>query len=122
MRPEDRKHLGAALAVLRSILDWDQAEVARAGGIPPSSVSDYERVKVIPSPRTLAKILSGMSLPPGALETALGCVRTVRALGKGGPHAAAEPAAASSARPAGFDRALTTLVRASRTAIRKGPA
>jgi transcriptional regulator with XRE-family HTH domain len=122
MRPEDREHLGAALAVLRSILGWDQAEVARAGGIPPSSVSDYERGKVIPSPRTLAKILSGMSLPPVALETALGCVRTVRALGKGGPHAAAEPAAASSARPAGFDRALTTLVRASRTAARKRPA
>jgi len=114
MRPEDREHLGAALAVLRSILRWDQAEVARAGGIPPSSVSDYERGKVIPSPRTLAKILSGMSLPPGALETALGCVRAVQALGKGGPPPAAEPTASAGSGPAGFERALTTLVRASR--------
>ncbi len=121
MRPEDREHLGAALAVLRSILGWDQAEVARAGGIPPSSVSDYERGKVIPSPRTLAKVLSGMGLPPGALETALGCVRTVRALAKGAPPPTAEPTTAGSARPPGFERALTTLVRASRTPARKGP-
>jgi len=118
MRPEDRESLGAALAVLRSILGWDQAEVARAGGIPPSSVSDYERGKVIPTPRTLAKILAGMSLPPGALDTALGCVRTVRALGKGEPQPA-EPAAASSGKPPGFERALTTLVRASRAPGRK---
>src|SRR5262245_28796460 len=110
MRPEDREHLGAALAVLRAILGWDQAEVARAGGIPPSSGSDYERGKVIPSPRTLAKILSGMRLPPGALETALGCVRTVQALGRKGPQPAAEPATASFGNAVGFERALTTLV------------
>lgn len=120
MRPEDREHLGAALAVLRSILGWDQAKVARAGGVPPSSVSDYERGKVIPSPRTLAKVLAGMSLPPSALETALDCVRTVRALAKGGPQPAAGPAAGSSGKPPGFERALNTLVRASRGSNRKG--
>lgn len=120
MRPEDRENLGAALAVLRSILGWDQAKVARAGGVPPSSVSDYERGKVIPSPRTLAKVLSGMGLPPGALETALGCVRTVRTLSKEGSPPEAEPAAAPSAKPPGFERALNTLVRASRGSNRKG--
>jgi transcriptional regulator with XRE-family HTH domain len=95
--------------------------VARAGGIPPSSVSDYERGKVIPSPRTLAKILSGMSLPPGALDTALGCVRAVRALGRGEPPPAAGPAASVGSAPAGFGRALTTLVRASHATGRKEP-
>jgi transcriptional regulator with XRE-family HTH domain len=119
MRPEDRENLGAALAVLRSILGWDQAEVARAGGLPPSSVSDYERGKVIPTPRTLGKILAGMSLPPGALETALGCVRTVRALDKGEPRPA-EPAT-SFGKPPGFERALTTLVRAGRGQRRREP-
>jgi tetratricopeptide (TPR) repeat protein len=111
----DREHLGAALAVLRSILGWDQADVARSAGMPASSISDYERGKVIPSPPILRRILAGMSLPPAALDTALDCVQTVRALGREGPPPATESGAA------GFEKAAAGLARGALALVEPSP-
>ena len=74
----DNEHVGLALAVLRSILVLDQADVARMAGVPASSVSEYECGKTLPLPRTVDRILHGMDLPPSAIETALGLVRWFR--------------------------------------------
>ncbi len=75
---DDQEHLGLALAVLRSSLRLDQAEVARAAGVPASSVSEYENGKATPLPRTLDRILSGLGVPPSALEAAFGLIRLVQ--------------------------------------------
>jgi transcriptional regulator with XRE-family HTH domain len=111
----DREHLGPALAVLRSILGWDQADVARAAGVPASSISDYERGKVVPSPRIVGRILSGMNLPPAALETALDCVGTVRILGRGGLPSASESGAA------GLEKAVAGLARGVMALVQPSP-
>lgn len=78
---DDNEHVGLALAVLRTILVLDQADVARRAGVPASSVSEYECGKTIPTARTVDRILHGMDLPPSAIETALGLIRVVRSYG-----------------------------------------
>ena len=35
--------LNLALTAMRSALNWNQAELARAAGLPPNAVSDFER-------------------------------------------------------------------------------
>ena len=81
--------LGAALAVLRSALELDQAEVARAAGVPASSISEYERGRKVPSGRSLDRIVSGLALTPGILDAALDFVRFVQA-SQGGNRSAAD--------------------------------
>jgi transcriptional regulator with XRE-family HTH domain len=75
---DDNEHVGLALAVLRSILVLDQADVARAAGVPASSISEYECGKTLPMPRTVDRLLHGMDLPPSTLDAALGLIRSVR--------------------------------------------
>ncbi len=75
---DDFESVGRALAILRSIRSLDQAEVARAAGVAPSAVSEYESGKTRPSSRTLERILRGMDLTRADLEAAIGLVRQVR--------------------------------------------
>ena len=75
------EHVGLALAVLRTILVLDQADVARRAGVPASSVSEYECGKTIPTARTVDRILHGMDLPPTAIEAAFGLIQVVRSSG-----------------------------------------
>lgn len=70
--------VGRALTILRSIRTLDQAKVARAAGVAPSMVSEYESGKTRPSQRTLERILRGMELTRTDLEAAVGLVRQVR--------------------------------------------
>src|SRR3954470_11733922 len=79
MPPHDEEELGPALAALRNALELDQATVAREAGLPASSISEYERGRTVPSPRSVARILSGMGLPDGGLDVGFHFVRTVRA-------------------------------------------
>lgn len=76
---DPQMELGLALAALRAALGLDQADVARAASLPPSSVSEYEGGKTKPSSKTLERILrEGMDLRPNALEAAIGWVRWVQ--------------------------------------------
>ena len=52
--------LNVALTILRVVRGWTQDDVARASGIPSSSVSDYERGKKVPSLKTLERLTGAM--------------------------------------------------------------
>ena len=116
---DDLESVGRALAILRSIRTLDQAEVARAAGVPASAVSEYESGKTRPSPRTLERILRGMDLTRADLEAAIGLVRQVRS-----PRGAEPPALAVAAERLGSTTGqLTRLVAASlfQPTVRLGP-
>src|SRR6185295_15273278 len=63
--------LGTALVLLRTVAGWTQEDLARASGIRGSSISDYERGKMVPGLKTLRKLLNAEGFPLAALEQAL---------------------------------------------------
>jgi len=73
-----REELGRALAVLRVANGLNQDEVAQASGVPSSTISDYERGKVVPGLRTLQKLLSSQGLSLAAIQEAQGLIECVR--------------------------------------------
>lgn len=70
--------LGTALVLLRTVAGWTQEELAHASGIRGSSLSDYERGKVVPGLNTLRRIVGAEGFPLAALEQALSFIEVVR--------------------------------------------
>lgn len=60
--------LGTVLTVLRDIRGWTQEELAKVSGIRGSSISDYERGKMVPGLNTLRKLLTAEGYPLAAVE------------------------------------------------------
>jgi transcriptional regulator with XRE-family HTH domain len=69
-----------ALAILRLASRFSQDDLARRSSIRPSSISDYERGKIIPGAEILAKLLAAQGLPFEALDRALEFVVEVERL------------------------------------------
>ncbi|MFL6236913.1 MAG: helix-turn-helix domain-containing protein [Thermoanaerobaculia bacterium] len=71
---EDPSHIdpdfGLSLAVLRVGRGWSQADLARASGVPASSVSQYEGGKKLPELASLMRMLSAMDYGFSDLERA----------------------------------------------------
>jgi transcriptional regulator with XRE-family HTH domain len=69
--------LSLALTVLRSALGWSQAELARAAGVLPNAISDYERGHRTFQRDKLDELASVMGLPLETVGEALDFVRSV---------------------------------------------
>ncbi len=71
---EDPSHIdpdfGLSLAVLRVGIGWSQADLARASGIPASSISQYEGGKKLPELASLMRMLSAMEYEFSDLDRA----------------------------------------------------
>lgn len=68
-----------SLAVLRLIRGWNQEELSRRSGVRNSSISDYERGKMLPGVGTLERLLGAMGYPYSALDHARALIATLRA-------------------------------------------
>jgi transcriptional regulator with XRE-family HTH domain len=73
-----RQELGKALTVLRIISGLYQEDLEKTTGVRSSSISDYERGKMIPSLKTLQRLLGGMGLTLSAMEEAQALIEYVR--------------------------------------------
>ena len=87
--------LNLALTAMRSALNWNQAELARAAGLPPNAVSDFERGNRVFSVDKLEEALAGvMGLSAEAATQARSFVRSMgrqaRAPGYSGEEAEAD--------------------------------
>jgi transcriptional regulator with XRE-family HTH domain len=69
--------LSLALTVLRSALSWTQSELARAAGVRPNVISDYECGQRPLQRDRLEELAGHMGLPPEAVGEALDFVRSV---------------------------------------------
>ena len=86
------KHLSVrsrALAALRAVLGWDQAELAQVAGVPPNTISDYERGHRNLTDDKLDELAGHLGLPREASDWALAFSETVH-------HAAQVPGAPNS--------------------------
>jgi transcriptional regulator with XRE-family HTH domain len=63
--------LNVALAMLRLARGWNQDELASRSGVRSSSISDYERGKIVPGIESLRRLLGAMGYPLAALDQAL---------------------------------------------------
>lgn len=70
--------LGVALMVLRIIRGWTQEELAKASGIRGSSISDYERGKMVPGLKTLQRLTAAMGYSVAALERVQSFIYSLR--------------------------------------------
>jgi transcriptional regulator with XRE-family HTH domain len=69
--------LNLALTAMRSALNWNQAELARAAGLPPNAVSDFERGNRAFSLDKLEELAGVMGLPAEAVAQARTFVRSM---------------------------------------------
>lgn len=79
--PTSEDELALTITVLRLVRGWNQDDLAKASGIPNSSISDYERSRKFPELATLKRILDAMSFPLGAVDFTRQYVQTLRAGG-----------------------------------------
>jgi transcriptional regulator with XRE-family HTH domain len=104
--------LNVALVIPRVVRGWTQDDLAKASGIPNSSVSDYERGKKVPSLKTLERLTAAMGFSIQSLQRTRRFVEAVRSESlltdlamvewpaeSAGYEAAAEPAAFGSVSP-----------------------
>jgi tetratricopeptide (TPR) repeat protein len=91
MARNDLSPLSRALTVLRSIVGWDQTELADAAGIAPNVISDYERGQRELSRERLEELAGLLGLSAEAVDLALDFVGSVwlEAQAPGYPDAAA---------------------------------
>ncbi|HEX4498605.1 MAG TPA: helix-turn-helix domain-containing protein [Thermoanaerobaculia bacterium] len=84
--------LNLALTAMRSALNWNQAELARAAGLPPNAVSDFERGNRAFSVDKLEELAGVMGLSAEAVTQARSFVRSMgrQARAPGYPDEAAE--------------------------------
>lgn len=82
-----------ALTVLRSALEWDQTKLAKAAGVRPSVISDYERGQKNLTRDRLEELAGCLGLPAESIDEALGFVRSVRRMA-GAPGSPDDAAAA----------------------------
>lgn len=104
--------LNVALVILRVVRGWTQDDLAKASGIPNSSISDYERGKKVPSLKTLERLTAAMGFSIQSLQRTRRFIEAVRSeslltdlamvewpVESAGYEAAAEPAAFGAASP-----------------------
>ncbi len=70
--------LGAILAVLRIVRGWSQLELARAAGMRPGTISEYERGKKPLPLRTLERLAAVMGYPPAMIERTRAFIQEAR--------------------------------------------
>jgi transcriptional regulator with XRE-family HTH domain len=73
------RDLAISLAILRSIAELSQGELAESAGVTNSAISDYERAKVDPQTQTLQKLLRALNLPLSALDDTQAFIFRIRA-------------------------------------------
>jgi len=102
--PEDMRLVVGFLRVLRM---WSQEELSAASGVDRGIISDYERGKAVPQPKTLKRLTAAVGLPYALVDTLLPVFRAAR-LAMKGPQAADDAGEADTAArlAAGLDRAI----------------
>lgn len=78
MASKELSDLSRALTSLWSALGWSQSELARAAGVQPNMISDFERGHRPLSRQKLKDLAGVMGLPPESIDWALHFVRPVR--------------------------------------------
>ncbi len=78
MASKELSDLSRALTNLRSALGWSQSELARAAGVQPNMISDFERGHRPLSRQKLKELAGVMGLPPESIDWALHFIRPVR--------------------------------------------
>jgi transcriptional regulator with XRE-family HTH domain len=91
------RDLPVALTVLRIIRGWSQEELARHSGVRPSSISDYERGKIMPGAGTLLRLLDAMGYTFSALDGTQTLIASVRGNASAGAASLRGPAPAGRA-------------------------
>jgi len=71
-------NLGTALQLLRTVAGWSQDDLAKASGVRGSSISDYERGKIVPGLKTLQRLLRAEGYPLAVLDHALTFIDILR--------------------------------------------
>lgn len=66
--PMAEREVGRALAILRVVRGWNQDDLARASGVRPSAISDYERCRKLPGLAVLQRLLEAMGFPLAAID------------------------------------------------------
>jgi transcriptional regulator with XRE-family HTH domain len=66
------------LTVLRIVRGMNQEELAQASGMRSSTISDYERGKMVPGLNTVQKLLGAMGYSFGALDQARALISSLR--------------------------------------------
>jgi transcriptional regulator with XRE-family HTH domain len=112
--PKD-SNASASLAVLRAVREWSQRQLAEAAGVRPSSISDWERGKKTPSPRTLERLAGAMGFSPAIVQRALAFVGDARA--DSGPAVPGDLAQQVRALANEFGREVTDFVEAGLTRL-----
>ncbi len=80
----DKEDLRIAVAMLRALRGWSQAELARAAGLGASAVSRYESGAQEPSLRTFDRIVTAVGLRPPLVRSLLAWIRRARVQVLGG--------------------------------------
>ena len=62
------RDLAPVLTVLRVCRGWTRTELAKAAGVPNSSLSQYERGQKTPELRTLSRLVEAMGFPLAAVD------------------------------------------------------
>jgi transcriptional regulator with XRE-family HTH domain len=70
--------LGTVFTVLRIIRGMSQEELAQASGIRSSTISDYERGRMVPGLMSLQRLLEAMGYPFGAMDQARALISSLR--------------------------------------------
>ncbi|MEO6191532.1 MAG: helix-turn-helix transcriptional regulator, partial [Thermoanaerobaculia bacterium] len=78
MARKELSTLNLALTVIRSVLGWDQADLAQAAGVQPKVISDYERGHRPLTREKLEMLAGAMGVPADTVDRALSFVRSVR--------------------------------------------
>src|SRR3954462_11665510 len=99
--PEDLKLL---IRVLRGLRQWDQATLAAAGGLDPSSVSHYETGRTVPPRKSVEALAAAGGVPMSYVE---GTLLPALAAGRG----AAAPFSDEEFADADLEQALTAAGR-----------
>ncbi len=77
LQNEEGAVLGLLVVLLRSLRRWSQADLAKASGLHKSQISDYERLKSVPSEATLRKLASASGVPWADIYTVLPALRAL---------------------------------------------
>ena len=73
------RDLAPVLTVLRVCRGWTRTELAKAAGVPNSSLSQYERGQKTPELRTLSRLVEAMGFPLAAVDATKNFLGTLRA-------------------------------------------
>ena len=76
--PNDDLPWGAILAVLRIVRGWSQLKLARAAGMRPGTISEYERDKKKLPLRTLERLAAVMGYPAAMIERTRAFIQEAR--------------------------------------------